>query len=151
MKDARPDATFSADVIVGFPGETEEQYAETEAFCRAARFLHLHIFPYSKREGTEAAAMENQVPENVKHERAARLEVLGTGIRAELLEEYVEAHREWPVMLLVEKCVGGMCSGHSEHFVEIRRVPGRAEIGAIVPVLLDATDGAVCEGHLKEN
>lgn len=151
MKNARPDATFSADVIVGFPGETEEQYEETEAFCRAARFLHLHIFPYSKREGTEAAAMENQVPENVKHERAARLEVLGAGIRAELLEEYVEAHREWPVMLLVEKCVGGMCSGHSEHFVEIRRVPGRAEIGAIVPVLLDATDGAVCEGHLKEN
>lgn len=150
MKEARPGVTFSADVIVGFPGETEEQYAETEAFCRAARFLHLHIFPYSKREGTEAAAMENQVPERVKRERAARLEAVGAGIRSALLAEYAEAHRETPVMLLVEKCVGGMCSGHSEHFVELRRIPGKAGIGEIVPVLLDASDGAVCTGRFAE-
>ncbi len=147
MKDARPDATFSADVIVGFPGESEEQYEETEAFCRAARFLHLHIFPYSKREGTEAAAMEHQVPEAVKHERAARLEAVGAGIRRELLADYVDLHRDSPVMLLVEKCVGGMCSGHSEHFVELKRIPGKAGIGEIVPVLVDATDGVICTGH----
>ena len=148
MKDARPDATFSADVIVGFPGEGEEQYRKTEAFCRAARFLHLHIFPYSKREGTEAAAMDHQVPEAVKHDRAARLEAVGAEIRRELLAEYTEAHRASPVMLLVEKCVGGMCSGHSEHFVELKRIPGKAGIGEIVPVLLDGTDGAViCTGH----
>lgn len=150
MKDARPDTTFSADVIVGFPGEGEEQYRETEAFCRAARFLHLHIFPYSKREGTEAAAMDHQVPEAVKHERAARLEAVGAEIRRELLAEYTEAHRASPVMLLVEKCVGGMCSGHSEHFVELKRIPGKAGIGEIVPVLLDGTDGAVCTGHFMD-
>ncbi|MBR5681355.1 MAG: tRNA (N(6)-L-threonylcarbamoyladenosine(37)-C(2))-methylthiotransferase MtaB [Clostridia bacterium] len=150
MKEARPDVTFSADIIVGFPGETEEQYAETEAFCREARFLHLHIFPFSKRDGTEAAAMEDQVPEKSKHERAARLEAVGAEIRGALLAEYVDAHRETPVKLLVEKCAGGMCSGHSEHFVELKKIPGKAGIGEIVPVLLDGTDGAVCTGHFAE-
>ncbi|MBQ9717526.1 MAG: MiaB/RimO family radical SAM methylthiotransferase, partial [Clostridia bacterium] len=55
MRDAMPDVTFSCDVIVGFPGETEEDFSETLEFCREARFLHMHIFPYSKRAGTVAA------------------------------------------------------------------------------------------------
>ena len=148
MRSALPEATFSADIIVGFPGETEEDFAETEAFCRAAEFLHLHIFPYSEREGTEAAEMEERVPVRVRRDRAARLEETGVQIRRSLLERYTAEHGEKPVRLLVEKRAGGMLSGHSEHFVEIRRVPGRAQVGEIVPVCVESTDGIVCTGRL---
>ncbi|MBR4071860.1 MAG: tRNA (N(6)-L-threonylcarbamoyladenosine(37)-C(2))-methylthiotransferase MtaB [Clostridia bacterium] len=61
-----PEATFSADVIVGFPGETDEDFETTVDFFKKTRFMHLHIFPYSIRQGTEAAKMPDQVPENVK-------------------------------------------------------------------------------------
>ena len=148
MRSALPGVTFSADIIVGFPGETEEEFEETVQFCKTAGFLHLHIFPYSEREGTEAAEMENKVPVRVRRDRAAKLEETGAAIRRDLLESYVEAHREKPVFLLVEKRTGGMLSGHSEHFVEIRGVPGKASVGEIVPVLLDSTDGIRCGGKL---
>ena len=150
IRAARPDVTFSADIIVGFPGEEEEDYRLTEDFCREAGFLHLHIFPFSKREGTEAASMENQVPEPVKRERAERLEQAGAAIRRDLLERYAAEHRDSPVRLLVEKNGGGFLSGHSEHFVELKKIPGRAEVGEVVPVLIDSTDGLVCTGRTAE-
>ena len=121
---ARPDFTFSADIIVGFPGEGEEDYRLTEDFCREAGFLHLHIFPFSKREGTEAASMDGQIPEPVKRERAERLELAGAEIRRDLLARYAAEHRDKPVHLLVEKNGGGFLSGHSEHFVELKKIPG---------------------------
>ncbi|MBR4206569.1 MAG: tRNA (N(6)-L-threonylcarbamoyladenosine(37)-C(2))-methylthiotransferase MtaB [Clostridia bacterium] len=147
MKKALPDATFSADVIVGFPGEEEADYLETEAFCRAVGFLHLHVFPFSRRAGTEAAEMENQVPEAVRRERAERLGALDEALRAGFCSRYADAHREKPVFLLVEKNGGGLCSGHSEHFVEIKKVRTKAEVGEIVPVVLTGTDGNVCFGE----
>ena len=150
IRSARPDVTFSADMIVGFPGETGEDYRLTEDFCRAAEFLHLHIFPFSRREGTEAASMENQVPEPVKRDRAERLEAVGAETRRELLDRYVRDHGTTPVYLLVEKNGGGFLSGHSEHFVELKKIPGRAAVGEVVPVLTDATDGLVCTGHPAE-
>lgn len=150
IREARPDVTFSADIIVGFPGEGEKDYRMTEDFCREAGFLHLHIFPFSRRAGTEAASMENQVPEPVKRDRAERLEALGAEIHRELTERYVRDHADSPVYLLVEKNGGGFLSGHSEHFVELKKIPGRAAVGEVVPVLLDSTDGLACTGHAAE-
>ncbi len=143
---ARPDVTFSSDIITGFPGESENDFEETVSFCRKVRFLHLHVFPYSVRAGTEAAGMPNQIPEAVRKERTARLIAEDRLTRAGLLAEYVEAHRSSPVHLLVEKCSGGISSGHSEHFIEVTGVPVRAGIGGIVPVLLASTDGSTVSG-----
>ena len=64
---------LTTDVIVGFPGETEEEFKETEDFLEKAAFSQMHIFKYSMREGTAAARMENQIPESVKAERSSRL------------------------------------------------------------------------------
>lgn len=151
MRCAVPDVTFSADVIVGFPGETDEDFAETVEFCRTVGFLHLHIFPYSKRRGTEAAEMADQIPENVKHERAARLGIVGEESRRALLADYVLSHGSAgePVRVLVEKSRGGVISGHSEHFVEVK-ARGKAEIGEIVRVNLDGLDGKFCTGAATE-
>ena len=140
LKAAIPDVTLSADVIVGFPGETEEDFADTMAFFEETRFLHLHIFPYSKRAGTEAADMTDQVPETVKKDRLGRLEALSRQIKNQLLDEYVERHRENPVYLLAEKYEDTV-SGHSEHFIETVTEDTTAHHREIVPVLLNRHDG----------
>ena len=151
VRAAIPDVTFGADVIVGFPGETEEEFAETIAFCRRARFLHLHIFPYSVREGTEAASMANQVPESVKKARVRALEEVDEEIRAAMLTEYVAAHRTDPVYVLVEKAEDGVANGHTEHFVEVDIPTGRTDtVGKLLPVLLTETDGVICRGVFME-
>lgn len=64
---------ITTDIIVGFPGETEEEFAVTEAFLTKVHFSEMHIFKYSKRQGTRAAAMEAQIPDQVKNERSGRL------------------------------------------------------------------------------
>ncbi len=150
MRDAMPDVTFSADVIVGFPGETEEDFAETVEFCREARFLHMHIFPYSKRAGTIAAARKDQVPENVKHDRLVRLETVGREVKREILDHYVEKHRESPVYVLVEKSEDGTAVGHSEHYFEVRIPERDAEAGEILAVLPDLHDGEIVTGHVTK-
>lgn len=151
VRAAMPDVTFGADVIVGFPGETEEEFAETIAFCRRARFLHLHIFPYSVREGTEAAEMADQIPESVKKARVRALEEVDEEIRTAMLTEYVAAHRTDPVYVLVEKAEDGVANGHTEHFVEVDIPTGRMDtVGKLLPVLLTETDGVICRGVFME-
>ena len=63
----------TTDVIVGFPGETEEEFAVTKRFLEKVNFFEMHVFKYSRRRGTVAAAMDNQVPEQVKAQRSAGL------------------------------------------------------------------------------
>ena len=146
MRAAMPDVTFSCDVIVGFPGETEEDFAQTMEFCRNARFLHMHIFPYSKRAGTVAAERKDQVPENVKHDRLVRLETLGKEIKREILDDYIEKHRETPVYVLVEKSENGTAIGHSEHYFEVRIPDCTAEMGDILAVYALSHNGEIVTG-----
>ncbi|HYF00096.1 MAG TPA: tRNA (N(6)-L-threonylcarbamoyladenosine(37)-C(2))-methylthiotransferase MtaB [Planctomycetota bacterium] len=94
------DPAFTTDVIVGFPGETEEAFANTMAVCRRVGFSRLHIFPYSRRRGTDAAARPD-LPGRVKKERLRRLEALA----AELTDAYARRFlgREVEVLLENEK------------------------------------------------
>lgn len=73
LNEVLPELAITSDVIVGFPGETEEEFMETYNFIRDHKFSELHVFPYSKRTGTPAARMEDQIDENVKNERVHRL------------------------------------------------------------------------------
>ncbi len=146
LRCALPEVMLTADVIVGFPGETEEEFSETVAFCKEARFLHLHIFPYSVRKDTEAATMLGQLPDAVKKERAAALAAVQKEIKMDILQKYVKAHEETPVSLLIEEIKHGMAVGHSEHFCEIRVPKSCGNAGDIVPIRLTETDGEVCFG-----
>lgn len=142
-----PEATFSADVIVGFPGETDEDFLETAEFCKAARFLHLHIFPYSIREGTEAATMPDQVPEPIKKQRAATLARVGEDIQNEILEKYILEHGESsPAYVLCETYKNGISNGHTEHFIECDFETQESRIGEIVPVAIVGRRGSVLLG-----
>lgn len=88
LKKALPGLAVTSDVIVGFPGETEEEFLETYNFVKDHQFSELHVFPYSKRTGTPAARMEDQVDENVKNERVHRLIALSD----QLAKEYASAY-----------------------------------------------------------
>jgi len=147
-----PDAMLSADVIVGFPGETEEEFAQTVAFCREAQFMHMHIFPYSIRRGTEAASMPGQLPDQEKKRRAAELAAVQREIKKNILQEYTDKHRNSPVYVLIEEEDNGFWIGHSEHYVEIR-IPStcQLETGAVLPVILTEAEEDFCSGIVSEN
>ncbi len=136
LRAACPDITFTTDMMVGFPGESERHFEETLDFCREAKFLDMHVFAYSRRKGTPAADFPHQVPEAEKHARSARLIALKTEIRATLLEKTVREGR--PLSVLFETLENGFLHGHSDAYMEVS-VPYeghdlRGEIAAVRPV-----------------
>src|SRR4029077_17658307 len=89
LREASPDFSFTTDVIVGFPGETEADFEETLAVMRAVKFAKVHMFPYSPRERTRAALYPNQIPQAVMDERKARVLKLAEQEAYALREKYV--------------------------------------------------------------
>lgn len=136
-----PDAMLSADVIVGFPGESEADFLESARFCEEAELLNLHIFPYSVRLGTEASEMECQIPEDEKRCRAEEMERMHEGARARILSRYCD--RTSPVHVLFERERSGILSGHSEHFVELE-VPGDKSLVGHICDVIPSADGTGC-------
>ncbi|MBQ8345328.1 MAG: tRNA (N(6)-L-threonylcarbamoyladenosine(37)-C(2))-methylthiotransferase MtaB [Clostridia bacterium] len=145
---ALPRVQFTTDVIVGFPGETEEDFEKTLQFIREARFLQVHIFPYSKRAGTPAASMSGQIS---KEEKSRRLHVLSdevARIRRSLLEEMIE--KEPLQTVLFETMDHGFAIGHTDHFAEVA-VPSEHPLHArLCRVRLTHTDGLRCYGERVE-
>lgn len=110
---------ITTDVIVGFPGETSEEFELTEAFIKEIAFAQMHVFKYSKRRGTKAAVMENQVDEQVKNARSARLLSLDKTLRKKYIEENMDKKLE---ILAEEKLeIDGKCyiSGHSREYIKV--------------------------------
>ncbi len=93
-----PDTSITTDVMVGFPGETDEEFEESYNFCKTVGFMQMHIFKYSKRPGTVAAEMPDQVPEPIKEERSNRLIALG----AEMKKAFYDSYRGKTVEVLAE-------------------------------------------------
>lgn len=113
---------ITTDVIVGFPGETEEEFAVTEAFLQQIHFYEMHIFKYSKRQGTRAAVMKEQIPEPVKTERSAKLIELGTKMSEEFRQYYLGKEKE---VLFEEKTVIDGVSyyvGYTKEYVKVAKV-----------------------------
>ena len=133
IRAAWPDAAFTTDVIVGFPGETEEEFQETIDFCRKVGFSRLHVFPFSPREGTPAAGMDGQLPEHMKSQRVNRLIQVGN----ELADDYRQRFIGRKVSVLVEDPApdGGM-TGYTPEYIHV--VMDRGETGRLVTVELRA-------------
>ncbi len=112
-------ATFTTDLMVGFPGETEEEFLETLEFVKEAKFLDAHVFAYSRREGTPAAYYENQVPEDVKHERSRRLIAAKNATRDAIVGEIVASGKE---LFAIAESLGedSFYTGHTSSFVEVK-------------------------------
>jgi threonylcarbamoyladenosine tRNA methylthiotransferase MtaB len=130
---ARPGIAIGADLIAGFPTETDALFAETLAFVEAADVPYVHVFPYSERPGTPAARMP-AVPKPVRKERAARLREAGD--RAAV--RFLESHLGRDIMLLTESDD----TGHSEHFAPVRLASAAAP-GQLITARVTGTTGSV--------
>ena len=144
LREYMPDVQLTTDVIVGFPDETDEDFEETLEFVRRARFLMIHVFPYSKRKGTPAAEMKDQVPSDVKKIRAERLSALAKEIRSEILKENVG--KVYPV--LFETFEGGVAKGHTANFLEISVESERPLTSMYLDVEIIDTSDEGCIGKL---
>jgi len=94
LRQVKPDMGIGTDIIVGFPGETEEDFEQTLDLCREIRFQNAFIFKYSQRKDTPAADMPDQLPQEVIEERHARLLAAADEIRAEIFQKEIGQRRE---------------------------------------------------------
>ena len=130
LKKAVPDIAITTDIIVGFPGETEEDFLETIDIVKKVQYDSAFTFLYSVREGTEAAKMENQVPDEVKHERFDKLLDVLYPIVLERNQQCIG--KVFPV--LVESAENDKLTGRTEHFRLVHFKGSNALIGEIVNV-----------------
>lgn len=137
-----PGAMFTSDVMVGFPGESEENFLETVDFVEKARFLACHVFAYSRRKGTIADRMPDQIPEAEKHRRSEILIRKAKEVQSGILDEIVKSGE--PLSCVLETEEGGVYTAHSDSYIEFS-VPGdrglQGEIRMVLP--LSHRDGIV--------
>ena len=131
-RDLRPEMEFGADIIAGFPTETEEMFQNTLACVEECDLTYLHVFPYSEREGTPAARIPDQVPVNERKERAKRLRDLGD----KQLQKLLTRHVNKTVDIIVEK---GQF-GRSQSFAPVR-IDTELQVGALAKVKLSEIKG----------
>ena len=108
----------TTDMIVGFPGETEEEFAQSLNFIQRCAFASMHIFPYSRRPGTPAASMPGQVPKAVKEERARR----AAEIAARMEQRYLERWKTAEVLFEEER--DGLWWGHTTRYCKVGVISG---------------------------
>ena len=138
-----PDCALTTDLIVGFPGETEEEFSATLDFIHRCGFAQIHVFPYSVRPGTKAADME-QVPKNIKEERAAR----AGEVAAALHEKYLLSCVGKIVPVLFEQPgAPGFYTGHAPNYMEVS-APGENLHNCLRPVRITAVEGSVLKGEI---
>jgi threonylcarbamoyladenosine tRNA methylthiotransferase MtaB len=116
FRNALPDFNFTTDVIVGFPGETEHDFQETVRVVKEARFSHIHTFRYSKRKGTRADRMEDQLAERIKAERSELIRQLSEKTRLQYLNSMIGKTQR----VLIEKINRqGLAQGYGEHYLPV--------------------------------
>ncbi len=141
-----PRAQFTADLMVGFPGEAEEDFLLTVDFVRRAGLLDSHVFAYSRRKDTPAASFEGQIPEDVKKERSLALRRVQSDVTDEILSGLVAEGGELSAILETEE--GGVYTAHSDTYVELR-VKGAAGLtGKLVTVAPVSHKDGIIYGNL---
>lgn len=130
IREVRPDIAITTDVIVGFPGESEEEFNETYEFIKKVNFAELHVFPFSAREGTPAYKMSGQVDPKVKNERVSKLIELSNV----LYDKYFNSFRgkELEVLLEERNKTTGLLSGFTSNYLKISADLPDEYIGKIV-------------------
>jgi len=148
LRAARRDLAFTSDFIVGFPGETEEDFRDTLALVEQVRFASAYTFAYSPRPGTPAAEMDDQVPDEEKSERLQRLQALITAqwhaFNASFAGQTLEVLLEKPGKL------PGQLVGRSPYLQAVQVMAPRAMIGSLVQVVITDIGTNTLFGALAE-
>ncbi|MBQ3297899.1 MAG: tRNA (N(6)-L-threonylcarbamoyladenosine(37)-C(2))-methylthiotransferase MtaB [Bacilli bacterium] len=116
IRSIRPEISISTDVIVGFPGETEELFKTTIDTCKKLEFSKLHVFPYSERKGTASSRMDNKVERGVVKDRARRL----IEVSHELENNYMNKFINREVEVLIEEVKDGYSYGHTGNYLYVK-------------------------------
>lgn len=115
LRNAYDDVNLTTDVIVGFPGETDEEFSKTYKFLKEIKFYKMHIFKYSPRKGTKAAVMPNQISGDIKEERSRKLIELSDKNEIEYNESYIGKNVE----VLFEEEKDGIFKGHTQNYIMV--------------------------------
>ncbi|UOQ46340.1 tRNA (N(6)-L-threonylcarbamoyladenosine(37)-C(2))-methylthiotransferase MtaB [Halobacillus salinarum] len=133
IKEALPGLAITSDVIVGFPGETEEEFMETYNFVKEIGYSELHVFPFSKRTGTPAARMKDQIDDEIKHERVRRL----IDLSDQQAKEYASQYEGEVLEMIPEehsRDEEGRLVGYTDNYLKVKISGSDDLIGEIVRV-----------------
>ncbi len=139
------DAMITTDVMVGFPGETEEDFNESVDFVSKVRFLKVHVFPYSVRPGTRAAKFNNQVDNSVKKQRAKKMIEITNEISKKIISENI--NRIYQV--LYERCIGNnVYEGYTNNYILIKTYSEENIKGKILDTRILSQENEYCKGEI---
>ena len=116
LRNAFPNVVLTTDIIVGFPGETEEDFKTTFEYLKKINFYKMHVFKYSQRKGTRAAVMPNQIDGNIKEERSHKLIKLSDENEKNFLDTYIGKTLE----VLFEQEEQGYTKGHTSNYLVVK-------------------------------
>jgi threonylcarbamoyladenosine tRNA methylthiotransferase MtaB len=142
-----PHAGITTDIIVGFPGETEEEFSETLRFVEEIGFSRIHVFKYSPRKGTPAATMDNQVHGEIKNRRSEALIGLGDRLSEEFNKRYIGSSMD----VLYEEHTKrnlNIYEGYTSNYIRVKAFSTDGIIGEIRPTRLEESKGSLVEGAL---
>lgn len=137
VKEFFPDCSIGADVIVGYPGETEDQFMETYRLLKELPITHFHVFPYSKRKNTTAAKLEDQIQAGVKKERVKTLINLGEEKKLAFAQDLVGKTNN----VLFEREKDGYFEGYTSHYIRVAMKSEQDMQNKILPVSLQSLSG----------
>ena len=144
LQDAFDDCALTTDVMVGFPGETDEEFTESQNTVKKVGFSSIHVFPYSRRKGTAADKMENQVDENIKNIRTEKMIETGKVLKKEFFEKHIG--KTMPV-LIERRTENGISEGHTSNFIQVF-AKGNCVEGEMVNVKLTGYENEYMTGEI---
>lgn len=144
IREVRPDISISTDIIVGFPGETEALFEETLETAKGFQFSKIHVFPYSKRNGTKASNFPNQVDNRIKKDRARKLIALSNNLEL----EYNKLFLNKKVSVLIEEVEDNLSIGHTSNYLKVC-IPMKLKRNELYNVVITSVDSEICNGILE--
>jgi threonylcarbamoyladenosine tRNA methylthiotransferase MtaB len=118
-RNVKPDLSISTDIMVGFPGENEDEFSESISFVEQQRFSRLHVFRFSPRDGTRAATMPNQVPGSIARERSRRMHLLGSRLERDFNRAFINTSQTVLWETSEEFGVGCRWNGLTDHYIRV--------------------------------
>lgn len=141
LHEAMPNLAITTDVIVGFPGETDEQFKNGLRFVEELGMYQLHVFPYSKRTGTPAARMTDQVPEEIKHERVRQFIQLSKRLQLQYSQQFVgDVLEVIPERPYKEDPASGLYMGYADNYLQVAFPATEEMVGKVCKVKIDRAE-----------
>lgn len=144
IREVRPNMAITTDVIVGFPGESEEDFLETIDTCEKVGFTKIHVFPYSERKGTKAMELPDHIEPSVKKERARRLLLVSKELECSYYASFVGSEVE----VLVEEEKDGKSYGHTDNYLHVE-IPSVLPHNTFVKVKIQSVSYPYCIGEVS--